>query len=905
MLLNHTLRCRGPFGFGPIAVYDDGDPKENNHPFVSEELLQTVPQQIGKYTYYRLGSTTLTQLRNHGIVPKKDYQKLKTKKPDGLVIHHNDIKAVVEYKQPKEMITTKQEEKAIAQEIDVAKALCKLLIVTDGTTKSLWVNAITGGRIKDANGNELKTLFHPFVVKNTVTLEFLLDEVDASISESSSQIKSAKLIDPTPLATRLWQTIWVATGKAPVKCLYNVVELFIFKFLSDLQVLPADISFARIRKKAQDNAEEALEFYAKNTRSKIYKLFPPGEDGTTIINGTIFVNEAGEPNLSQSILFSRSLDHLQKYTEEFGSLTKIDKQFKTKLYESFLQQEVEALGQYFTPRRVVQSIVRMAGIGFPSFVFAGKRFCDPFCGVGGFPLEVLNLNEAMRDCYIPARNCAIDLPFVLHGFDKGFERDDERTVILAKANMLIYLAEILFAHPGCSGEFARVFNETFTLFKDNLGTFGQIIKDEEDRYDFILSNPPYVTSGSSIIKEEIKKNPRTASEYPINALGLESLSLEWIVKSLRKGGRAFLIVPDGILGRIGGKKLRDHLLHECYLDAIVSLPVRTFFPNFEHTYILAITKKHSHDDVQKEPVFTYIVSNIGERLTSIKREEIPDDDLPEMESLFRIFSGDRTSKKTRALLEKQTLRCKIQDIERFQKETHWVIDRWWNRDERIALGIVETVDLADKKQIDSLVQKLNDALLDYDNFSSAKVLDPAHSKSVVLGERAHFELFIGERVLKRDTLQDSSKIPLYSANVFEPMGYVEEGNLKDFDHPVILWGIDGDFEFNLVHPNVAFATTDHCGAIRILDPSIVPEYLLHALGVQRMEESFDRSFRPSLANMRRFSVLIPAKPDGTFDIDEQRRVADRFTGMQERRENLEAIKSRLDAAFEGYVRKSH
>ena len=341
-----------------------------------------------------------------------------------------------------------------------------------------------------------------------------------------------------------------------------------------------------------DNPEEALEYYAKNTRSKIYKLFPHGKDGTTIINGTIFVNEAGEANLSQSILFFRSLDHLRKYSEEFGSLTKINKQFKTKLYESFLQQEVEALGQYFTPRKVIQSVIRMAGLDNPSFQFDGKRICDPFCGVGGFPLEILNMNETMRSRYTPDADCSIEPPFVLNGFDKGFERDDERTIILAKANMLIYLAELLFTHPQCSKQFAEVFNATFRLFPDNLGTFGHVITDEPEKYDYILSNPPYVTSGSSIIKEEIQKTARTAKEYPINALGLEGLSLEWIVKSLKPGGKAFIIIPDGILGRVGGKKLRDYILRECYVEAIISLPVRTFFPNFEHTYIFAITKKH-------------------------------------------------------------------------------------------------------------------------------------------------------------------------------------------------------------------------------------------------------------------------------------------------------------------------
>ena len=166
------------------------------------------------------------------------------------------------------------------------------MIVTD-STKTVWVNALTGDKIQDANGNELKAVFHPFIVKNLTGLEYLLDEVTASISATNSKIKSPKLVDPSSLAARLWQTIWVATGKSPVKCLYNVVELFIFKFLSDLHVLPDDVAFANIYQKALASPEEALDFYAVNTRRRIYKLFPPGVDGTTIINGTIFVNEEG------------------------------------------------------------------------------------------------------------------------------------------------------------------------------------------------------------------------------------------------------------------------------------------------------------------------------------------------------------------------------------------------------------------------------------------------------------------------------------------------------------------------------------------------------------------------------------------------------------------------------------
>lgn len=866
---------------------------------MSEELLQTLPQKIGKYIYYRLGNTTLEQLKSIGIIPKANYGHLRTKKPDGLVLYHGTVKAVVEYKQPKNLQTDGDMAAAISQEIDVAKALCKMLIITDAT-KSIWVNALNGEHIKDAFGNEIRTVFHPFSVKHVATIEYLLSEIDASISDSVSHIKSAKLIDPTPLATRLWQTIWVATGKSPVKCLYNVVELFIFKFLSDLEIMPDDIGFGNIHSKALANPEEALEFYAKNTRSKIYRLFPYGKDGTTIINGTIFVTESGEPNSSQAILFARCLAHLHRYGEEFGSLTKIDKQFKTKLYESFLKQEAEALGQYFTPRRLIQSIIRMAGIDEPDAQFAGKRFCDPFCGVGGFPLEILNLNEGMRACYTPDSSKKITLPFVIHGFDKGFERDDERTIIMAKANMLIYLAELLFANPECATEFARIFNETFILFKDNLGTFGHIITSEDEKYDYILSNPPYVTSGSSIVKEELRKTPRTVNEYPVNALGLEGLSLEWIIKSLRAGGKAFLVIPDGILARTGGKKLRSHILSECFLDAIISLPLRTFYANFKHTYILAITKKHNQEDVQVDPVFTYLVSNIGERLTSVKRDEIDDDDLPEMETFFGLFSGAKASAKE--LLESKSLRCKIQDVNRFRDSSHWVIDRWWTREERIALHMEESLDVVGKKDIDTLLSEFNASLHDYEQ-TKVPIGSGAHTREVALSDKSLFHMFIGKRVLKKDLLTEGQGggIPVYSANVFEPVGLIPESNISDFAYPAILWGIDGDFGLRYMPKEEAFATTDHCGTMQILQTTILPEYLLYALTCRKQEESFDRSFRASLANMNRLVILVPVRDDGTFDVEAQRQIADSFLAVQQKQATLRELKTRLDEWFSRYL----
>ena len=49
-----------------------------------------------------------------------------------------------------------------------------------------------------------------------------------------------------------------------------------------------------------------------------------------------------------------------------------------------------------------------------------------------------------------------------------------------------------------------------------------------------------------------------------------------------------------------------------FIDGLISLPEKTFFTTPKKTYILAITKKTNKQDIQKEPVFTYLVSEIGE-----------------------------------------------------------------------------------------------------------------------------------------------------------------------------------------------------------------------------------------------------------------------------------------------------
>jgi hypothetical protein len=53
--------------------------------------------------------------------------------------------------------------------------------------------------------------------------------------------------------------------------------------------------------------------------------------------------------------------------------------------------------------------------------------------------------------------------------------------------------------------------------------------------------------------------------------------------------------------------------------------------------------------------------------------------------------------------------------------------------------------------------------------------------------------------------------------------------------------------------------------------------------------------------MRRFTIVIPVRKDGTFDVEAQKAIANKFTGRREKQENLKVIKKELDDLFARYI----
>lgn len=682
---------------------------------MSEEILQRGLSdsglRIGGFEFYSIGNVNLNQLKKYKIIPEKNYGSYGLRKPDGLLVDRRNksnvkVVLVLEYKDTGKFKSEKDRISTIRQCNDVCQLLgAEIGIATDSHSFS-WFNPNEFSKENEYVDSEGKTRSftivrdegnNPFIKefeidqkndeleivklnpKTKLSLQYL-ETIKKFISKTNSKIIPGTTVDPSTLAKQIWQDVWSVSGATPERCLYTFVELFIFKYLSDLKILEEDdkgnkVNFQHIFELPH---EKAFKNYSENVRPWLKSMFPANvADGTTIINGTVL--NANVPEHSH--VFHKIL----KKFSDFGELKNIDPNFKSKVFEDFMKQSISKKnwGQYFTPRNIIDAVIEISGI---EKLEEGAEVCDPACGVGGFLLEPIKLREEGVNAYYRMEGNTLIPRLNFTGFDKGFEKEEQLTIILAKANMLIFLSELLQKNPTLSYEFSKIFNSTFKLLSNTiLGTLSNI---EKDKYDLILTNPPYVTSGSSNYKEAIKNDSKLSDFYRVSGIGVEGLFIEWIVRSLKPGKKAFVIIPDGILHRINDNKLRAFIKEECLIDGIISLPINAFYTTPKKTYILAITKKLGRTEIerkeeeQKDPVFTYLASSIGETL-DVNRFSIEDNDLVEMASLFNQFKGAKKSFKT------ESQRCKIQPIDIFDPRESWTVDRWWTEEEKIELGIEE------------------------------------------------------------------------------------------------------------------------------------------------------------------------------------------------------------------------
>ena len=686
---------------------------------IQNDLFSNNVTILDKYECLSLGATTIGDLiAGKRIVCNKVKTAIKNKgkKPDVLIVDGSrKAIAYIECKKPEEFNTDKKIEAAINQEVDVAKELgIKIFVATDGS-KFVWINALTRQPILDEDANEIVTAIKPKNEERKIAK--LIGRLTIDLSDSNNQLQQIKYSDPTNLAKKIGGLLKTIKFTTPKDSLYTFVELFLFKYLSDINILSSTENFDYILNlygKDGRSEAEVLYRYIHEPREKISKLFPEAPDKTSLINGFVFHADKDADgnyisNNADATTFHEVIKLFKEYEDTDGKFIDINRDFKSKLFETFTKQEKtkENAGKYFTPLKIVKGMVDMVDIK------EGDEICDPACGVGKFLLEAaLKIDEPFT-----FKNGHVVKKIKLYGYEiemdeKGSTRGYDLTTILAKANTMIYFSSLFKDNNTLSNikTISReLLNETYFSSKTILGTLEKI---DGKQYDVILANPPYYQSAL------ISKSAKDTGFYTEKGLGVEGLFLEWIIKSIKPNGIANIVLPDGIFTNVGNKRLHEFITTNCYIEAIISLPINTFFNTPKKTYIMTLRKKRDVAQIQDYPIFAYYCASIGETL-DVYRFDTDDNDFQTAVNKYNLFRSCKDKNKIDDYLKpifEDDLKLKLFTINSFAEHTAWDIEKRWTDEEKVKMG-VKKADVI--MNLDEFSEYLTGIVADINNYGEA------------------------------------------------------------------------------------------------------------------------------------------------------------------------------------------
>ncbi len=305
-------------------------------------------------------------------------------------------------------------------------------------------------------------------------------------------------------------------------------------------------------------------------------------------------------------------------------------------YEYLLQQfgQNKEFAEYFTPRHIVD---RMVQIIDPEI---GETIYDPACGTGGFIVRAFEwVKGKINRKSIPATEGERLLRALKEKHLIGVEHVP-LVFKLALMNMIL--------HKDGSSQLQN---------DDSLSNKAQDI--HKNKYDVILANPPFGPT----------KQERLAQfEYHIKLY--EALFLQHMMNALRPGGRAAVVLKEGLL--FDSKKMLRNicrkLVEQFEVLAVISLPNGVFNPySGAKTSIVVFRKPLGRDDVRTSKVWFYRVESDGRDLGATRRplpDFATDGDLEHMVSLFPYTWRHEKDGGVRAIL-------KADDLTRFESEKSW------------------------------------------------------------------------------------------------------------------------------------------------------------------------------------------------------------------------------------------
>src|SRR5437762_12003431 len=268
-------------------------------------------------------------------------------------------------------------------------------------------------------------------------------------------------------------------------------------------------------------------------------------------------------------------------------------------------------GQFRTPRHIIRMMVKMRD---PR---PGERICDPAAGTCGF---LVNAWQHLLETHTDSRDLTYDDEGYPHGLTgskltkeeyefsqtkalTGFDSDSGMTMLrIGSMNLMLH------------GIAAPNFRYTDTLSKGF---------NEERAYDVVLANPPFK---GAIDAADV--NP----SLPAKCRKTEILFLHLFLRLLENGGRAAVIVPDGLLFGSSNShvEIRKWLIEENRLDGVVSMPSGVFRPYAGVSpAVLLFTK-----GAATERIWFYDMEHDGFSLDD-KRQRVAENDIPDILECWR------------------------------------------------------------------------------------------------------------------------------------------------------------------------------------------------------------------------------------------------------------------------------
>jgi type I restriction enzyme M protein len=366
---------------------------------------------------------------------------------------------------------------------------------------------------------------------------------------------------------RIWDAFWAGGIANPLEVIEQITYLLFLKRLDELHT--AEENKANRLKTAIEKPVFGPD--QQMLRWSRFKNLAPAEMYETVANGAFpFIKDLKGVNSVDSS-YARNMKDARFTIPTPGLLAKVvelidqvpmqDRDTKGDVYEYILSKLSTAgqNGQFRTPRHIIRLIVELTQPKPADII------CNPACGTCGF---LMIAGEFLRENHPEIfSNVSLRQHFnskLFHGFDF-----DATMLRIGSMNMLLHGIE-----------------EPDVRYKDSLS---EEHATEDEKYTLILANPPFAGAldyeSSAKDLQKIVKTKKT-----------ELLFVALFLRLLKPGGRAAVIVPEGVLfgSSTAHKAIRKLLVEGQKLEAVISLPSGVFRPYAGvSTAILVFTKTNS------------------------------------------------------------------------------------------------------------------------------------------------------------------------------------------------------------------------------------------------------------------------------------------------------------------------